>query len=112
MQSLNRFGRGFTLHVKIGSPEDFIGAVSEHVLARGRSSFHRQGSKRTISVSSPTQSFAPSSPLAVSASENFHNFIKENFESSILLEEHQVNLLAVLSVRHTFFMNFTHPTYL
>ena len=79
--------------MKIGSPEDFVGAVSEHVLARGRSSLQRKGSKRTASVSSPMESFAPSSPQAVSASQNFHNFIKENFESSILLEEHQVLIL-------------------
>ena len=104
--------------MKIGSPEDFIGSVSQHVLARGRSSLQRQGSKRTTSVSSPTESFAPSfSPLAVSATQNFHNFIKENFESSTLLEEHQVvyrskpflvNLLTVL-IEYVFN---THPIHL
>jgi len=114
-----RFGKGFTLHVKIGLPEDFVGAVSEHVLSQGRSSMHRGsgailGSKfltKQISVqeepSSPTSwqtrpATTPTSPIAdnvapfpdygqpPTATSNFHTFIKENFESSTLLEEHQV----------------------
>ena len=116
--SLIRFGKGFTLHVKIGSPEDFIGAVSEHVLVRGRSNASQRGGsilgsrfftrqtqdepsspvlRRPRAASSPVNSYVASNtePLlqhveTPAAILNFHNFIKENFESSTLLEEHQV----------------------
>ena len=107
--------------MKIGLPEDFIGAVSEHVLVRGRSSVHRRGGsilgsrfftrqlttrdepsspvlQRSRAASSPVTSFVASNvePLVQHveitpvATTNFHNFIKENFESYTLLEEHQV----------------------
>jgi len=101
--------------VKIGSQADFIGAISEHVLAKGRSSVRQGGSilgskflTRQITLeefpSSPTteQPRVPTSPVTSPTSENvisfqpaspnamFHTFIKENFESSTLLEEHQV----------------------
>ena len=117
---LTRFGKGFTLHVKIGLPEDFVSAVSEHVLVQGRSNV-RQGSgailgsrflTKQISLqeepSSPTSwqshpattpATSPTADNAVplpdygqfpTATSNFHTFIKENFESCTLLEEHQV----------------------
>jgi len=114
-----RFGKGFTLHVKIGLPEDFVGAVSEHVLSQGRSNVRQEsgailGSKfltKQISIQeeprSPTSwrthpASTPTSPTAENfaplpdygqpptATSNFHTFIKESFESSTLLEEHQV----------------------
>ena len=92
-----RFGKGFTLQVKIGSPDDFIGAVSEPIQLRGR-----QGSRfsRQTSSEPPMSPMSPKSPMPLEASAHvndpdspvgkFHNFIKETFESSTLIEEHQV----------------------
>jgi len=98
--------------VKIGSPEDFIGAVSEHVLTRGKLSSRQGGSilgsrflTRQItqedepsspstdqprSLTSPVASPTTDNQPSIAANANFHTFIKENFESSTLLEEHQV----------------------
>ena len=110
---MHRFGKGFTLQVKIGSPEDFIGAVSEPIQLRrqgsGGGSF--LGSRRLGSRLGSLSNDPPSSPRSVRsptpihgdadnddntqspAVMNFHNFIKETFENSTLIEEHQVNMI-------------------
>lgn len=94
-----RFGKGYTLQVKIGSADDFIGAVSEPILLRGRhGSRHgsRRGTQRRLSSSSepPKTPTSPEPPTyddaTASAVHNFHDFIRENFHESILIEEHQV----------------------
>ena len=95
--------------------------MSEHVLARGRSSVRQGGSilgskfltrqitLEDIETSSPSleRPRAPTSPVVSPTSENvvsfqppsvnakFHTFIKENFESCTLLEEHQVLICAL-----------------
>lgn len=97
-----RFGKGFTLQVKIGSPDDFIGAVSEPIQLRGRQS-SRFGSRRGSRFGSSLQrSSTPESPKSPPMSpepthgdqdlpvNNFHRFIQETFENSTLIEEHQV----------------------
>ena len=100
---MHRFGRGFTLQVKIGSPDDFIGAVSEPVQLRRQESktgslpfLSRSGSKLGSSSEPPSTPRALASPvpdeiiIQSPAAVNFHDFIKDTFENSTLIEEHQV----------------------
>ena len=101
-----RFGKGFTLQVKIGSPDDFVGAVSEPIQLRGRRGGSRFGSRtgsrlggsftRQTSTEVPTSPKSPfSEPPAQDDSSDspvnkFHKFVKETFENTTLIEEHQV----------------------
>jgi len=99
---LFRFGKGFTLQVKIGSPDDFIGAISEPILLRGRhgsryGSRHESPTRRVSTTSEPPRTPTSPEPTGLndiidtqSAVQNFHNFIMENFQESVLIEEHQV----------------------
>lgn len=94
--------------MKIGSPDDFIGAVSEPVQLRGRAGskfLTRSGStlgslirRQTSTEASPSPS-SPSSPTSPeppsddnpdSPVNNFHKFVKETFRENTLIEEHQV----------------------
>ena len=82
-----RFGRGYTLQVKIrvldGSPNQVDAAGSKKSLrARSRTSLASGSAARM-----PTDS---NDPLGT-ANKNFHNFVNETFQDVTLIEEHQVN---------------------
>ena len=89
-----RFGKGVTLQVKIGSPDDFIGAVTESVLTRGGSVRQQLGRPQ-----SPTVGYSPSQGDSVSVVtdglpiqlQNFMNFIENTFERATLVEHHLVS---------------------
>ena len=106
---LDRYGRGVTLQVKIGSPDDFIGSVQESVLtrdARGGAARHT-GSLLGRSQSPPTHSSSPVPQVVVEtttndglAIQNFINFVENSFEYAMLVEQHLVNSLQIFT--HTY----------
>jgi len=94
---LHRFGKGITLQVKIGTPEDFIGSIQESVLTR-EATVHRTGSVYGRPQSPPQSPPAPVNAVVETATtndglavQNFTNFIENSFEHAVLIEQHLVS---------------------
>ena len=89
---MDRYGRGITLQVKIGSREECIGSVEESVLTRDASTRPVLGQPN----SPHTQSPAPPGVVVATttnnglAIQNFINFVENSFEHALLIEQHLV----------------------
>ena len=83
-----RFGRGYTLQVKIKLPD---GSTSRPVNAAGsKKSLRSKSRSSTLVSSSATRIPTDGSDPLVNATKNFHNFVYETFQDVTLVEEHQV----------------------
>ena len=78
-----RFGKGYTLQVKIRIPDGQVDVAGNQKKLQSRS-------QSTLTSGSSTRvPLGSHDPLATAIS-NFHNFIYETFQDVTLIEEHQV----------------------
>ena len=82
-----RFGKGYTLQVKIRLPDSNHDQPS--VTLNKKNSHSMSRSSLEVSGSAARIPAGGVDPLA-DATKNFHNFVNEAFEDVLLIEEHQV----------------------
>ena len=85
--SVYRFGRGYTLQVKIRLPD---GNSNQVGTAGSKKSLHSKSRSSTLVSGSATRIPPDSNDPLANATKNFHNFICETFQDVTLVEEHQV----------------------
>lgn len=83
-----RFGKGYTLQVKIRLPN----IDPSQIDVAGNKKGVRSRSRLSLASGSATRIPAGGTDPLSTATKNFHNFVHEAFQDVTLIEEHQVRI--------------------